>query len=455
MANKNQNLTEDIAFILSERARLHGELVRGDRNFYREDLFCDLPHPNGVGTLPIGRRAFNTLERLSNTAIARANLSGRVTIATARSLLAKEISRRFIGDRCSVDIPNVDRTLAAVTQGLKRALVEITHLLPCYLMTNNDPQIIIIGPVTFLNRAPFRTQISPLISTWKMSCDIGEIDRKMMAETLRYYRGFPWIASVTVKNCDAKTSGTLATEAVTSALNCLHLLLGASATTRMSVGGRPRNVQRTAELSITDRDCLAISLTTSWPQGERYEDGWSAELAHPGMQRAMQLCGIAVDALVTGLRRPLIDRFLGAIQWYGEAVRENSPSTRILKFMTAIEHIVLAGDDKEITSLMASRVAALISGAHPDDDPATIRRKFSKLYTLRSDLVHGSISPSDPKVVQSVGSAAELAEYVLNGALSEWGEDGLLSERINPQRLRDWYNRAVAIMDGTQGKTPQ
>ena len=58
--------------------------------------------------------------------------------------------------------------------------------------------------------------------------------------------------------------------------------------------------------------------------------------------------GVAIENGVNALKpMPLARRFLDAAAWYGEAVRDEFPASRLVKYVIAIERIVATSKNEE------------------------------------------------------------------------------------------------------------
>lgn len=110
----------------------------------------------------------------------------------------------------------------------------------------------------------------------------------------------------------------------------------------------------------------------------------------------------------------LADRLIDAFYWYGEAVKDSNRNAQIIKLVTALERLVTFsskkrqkskeyektregesdkdGEKKEskITKNFCNRIASSISIFHGEVNE--YKNDLNKLYKLRSELVHGSIS---------------------------------------------------------------
>lgn len=449
MVNKSKlSNVEKAEFIFTKMMEFQRKLNMGDFHREREDMFCDVMHPDRSGShLTIGREAYLLLNELAETALEYTGLVGWATVEAAQQALGPILVKRVMIERHRPTEKIVNEAFEETAKALQPSLADRTYFLPCHLMDTPDPDQIEIGPVTFLNRGAFRrTILKGLKELRSVGKDLTDWDRRTYAQAVSYYRGFQWIASITIQQSDQKSAERYAHNAVTAALSCLQLLLGADATSDMAVGGNPRQWNRTADLRLNERGALDVTLHHTFHGGANFEKGWSTQLDHPGMQLGLKICGIVVESALPCEQRPLSLRMLSAIQWFGEAARERSPSTRFIKFITAVEHIVLTGEP-DVTRQVSRRVAALIYDIGSKASRQKTEADFKRLYNIRSRLIHGGISPWDASIERDARAAATMAELVAHSALSAWKEAGLYSLRAKPKRMRKWFDHIVWMME--------
>lgn len=82
-------------------------------------------------------------------------------------------------------------------------------------------------------------------------------------------------------------------------------------------------------------------------------------------------------------------------------------------------------------------------GMEPAKGFAELKAEFKRVYNVRSSLVHGSISPSSPKVRESVGAAAAFSEHALKQALHSWHETTLRDTGKDQTRLQKWFEDLI------------
>lgn len=434
---------EKVEFIMKEAMERRKALLARDYTRLREDLFQDINDPV-LGTVSIGRIAMQKLDELCVSAIAFIGLSGRLAISTTKRKLGPLLVQLIIREAKPISQQTLQRAYQLSETELRAALTTRTHLLPCHIVDGKEPNSIAIGPVTFLGRTAARELVRRTLNqhvrndlSWTRS------DRRMLAQAIQYYRKYQWVALVTIAECDPKLAEEYARSTITLALSGLQLFLGAQASREMSVAGDASGWARTAELKISPTGAPDVTVTTSYKGGSSCEAGWSADLETPSMKLGLSLLGKALEASLPGVNRPLSNRYLGSLQWYGEAVRDQSPATRLIKFITAIEHLLLTDERDSITDVLTKRVAALTYEIGSVQSRLTVEAEFKRLYDLRSRFVHGAIAPWDERARLQLRLAAEVAENVFHSALSLWGEEGLVSQNGNPGRLRKWFANVV------------
>jgi hypothetical protein len=450
MANSKDQLVTDVSFIFEECARLNQMVQDGKfRDIPREDAFCDLPHPTHnwpKGKMLCSRAGFNRLEALVRIALQRARLENRISLEPARSILGEILVRKFVREQRPIEIKHVDRALSEMAKRCGKTCDNLTHYIPCHLMSPQSPASFQIGPVRFLNQATFRSKLASHI--WSNRSRDRALGARTISDAIRYFKTFGWIAELTVIGCDKKVSETTATRAVFAALNCLHVLIGPGHSTRMTVGGPGIKYDRRGGFTVTSDGELSYMASYGGPGEGGFEDNWIDLFSGEDAQQILANLGIALEHVVDpSLRRPLSERLLDAAQWYGEAVRETSPGAKAIKYVTALERMVMTDEKDDIAGLVSSRVAALCL-----DEPTSARRdrwrtEVKRAYDIRSKLVHGALSPSSDIVYEGVRLGAKLARDALLSATTLLGDAGFRDDQASNRQLGRWYDRLVAHAD--------
>jgi Apea-like HEPN len=256
------------------------------------------------------------------------------------------------------------------------------------------------------------------------------------------------MAEITVTGCDKDVSESTATKAVFAALNCLHVLFGARHSKKMTVGGPAIGYDKRGGFNTNDVGELSYRASYGGPGEVGFNDDWLSLFSDEEAQAAINGLGIALEAAANpALQRPISDRFLDAAQWYGEAVRETSQGAKAVKYVTALERMVMTDEKDDIAAMVSSRVAALCLEEPTAENRERWRNDTKRAYDIRSKLVHGSLSPTSDLVYEGVGLGADIGRSALLSSLSLIGADGLRAEGVSNKQLSRWYNEMVAHAD--------
>lgn len=404
MSASKSKLLDDIGFIFSERARF----LQMEREWIstkvfpealREAFLWEIPHPSDdASRLTVGREAVRRLEELAGLALRRAGIDRQIDVATIRIPLGTILLRKFSLEKRPLDTKNADRALSEVAKFAARSIKPRTYYLPCHLMHAEQPSEFTIGPVRFMSQKTFRSHVAAKI--WQnRSTHRG--DSWLRRQCAQYYGNFRWIAEVTIDCCDEKTSERLATAAVTSALDCLHILFSVNQSSRMTVGGPAVNHSRTASLKFVD-NVLSFSTAIGSLGEVAFPDDWASSFERPEDKVLLKMFGIALESAVDPrLDRPMSERFLDAAQWFGEAVRETSRAAKVIKYVTALERLVMTDEKDDIThrsrhacprsALTPTNLEAASNSAkrpsapiHSDRSSSTDRCRPSRIKSLKA-----------------------------------------------------------------------
>jgi hypothetical protein len=450
LAISKDQLVADVAFIFEECARLIAMVKEGRiAEMPREDAFCDLPHPTHNwpnGKMLCSRAGFTKLEGIARVALEQAKLHRRVSIGRARKVMAEILVRKFVREERPIEIKHIDRAMAETARRAASTTSDLTHYVPCHLMLSQQPSTFQIGPVRFLNRVTFRSTLARLIMANRVID--RKLNRRVISDAARYFKTFGWVAEVTIVGCDKDVSEATATKAVFAALNCLHVLFGARHSKKMTVGGPGIGYDKRGGFNTNEVGELSYRASYGGPGEVGFNDDWLSLFSDEEAQAAINGIGIALEAATNpALQRPISDRFLDAAQWYGEAVRETSQGAKAVKYVTALERMVMTDEKDDIAGMVSSRVAALCLEEPTTENREKWRNDTKRAYDIRSKLVHGSLSPTSDLVYEGVGLGADIGRSALVSALSLIGADGLRAEGVSNRQLSRWYNGMIEHTD--------
>lgn len=446
---KTSNLLDDIKFIFDEYDRLSSMSSAQRHELSVFDYVCNLPHPSGRVSVMCGVKAQERIDSLALEAARRSGLSNRVSLHTLRGTTSKLLSDYFWKWGRVIREDQVDKLLNSVGKWVKKSCADRTHLLPCTLMSYQEPEALEIGPVKFHNRASFRRfYLENSDKEYQSTLEEWQIKRfrTLRLDAVRFFKQFDWVAEVTVANCDLQTSKQIAEQTVASALDCMHLMLGPENSDQMRIGGVNSRVQKRSELWFDAGEGLQASNNVSWQGQVSLSKGWSKALHDDGYSLLWALAAFALECAVNpDLARPLSRRFLDSAFWFGEAVRAEQPTIKLINYVNALERIIMTEQKTDIKRLMSDRIVALSKNRAQHNDADVLRKDFNEVYNIRSDLLHGTLSPMDKSVHCFVTKAAILARETIMSALVAFGESGLETEKISTNQLANWFGEIVQL----------
>ena len=350
---------------------------------------------------------------------------GRISPDALADLIRGELTGRFVHQGREADESQAMRMLAAA---LRRAQVDVedrAHFIPCRLFEGSGPAGLAVGPVMFQRTEAFHEAHAAGLAT----------DPEFAALFERDFAPWDWVAEVTVRGCDRIISRERAMKAVDGALDILRLFAGADASSRLGRAGAPGLpgvmpaglwADSTGRLHPVraERDAPAAA-ETGWMKRAHDEDG------RDWLDRAGRCLEPLADP---ALNWPLADRFREAASWFGEGVTETYRAARTLAFVTAVECAVIPGDHGDVWRAVTRRAAILARDAEGGSVEEWLGRA-EKIYEIRSQIVHGAVSPFAPEAGVLEPEAAALARAALHGALAFYEGLGLTHAEFSAERL--------------------
>ncbi len=349
---------------------------------------------------------------------------GRIDPGVFAETIRSELTGRFVHQGREPDEAQATRMLAAA---LRRARIDIedrTHFVPCRLFDGGGPAGLAVGPVAFHRTAGFREAHAGAIAA----------DPEFAALVERDFAPWDWTAEITVRGCDRVVSRERALAAVDGALDMLRLYAGADRARTLGRAGAP------GRPAVMPAGLWADSKGRLHPvRAEAAAPGDAADLLyrlHAVEGRDwLDRAGATLQPLADpSLGWPLAARFREAASWFGEGVTEAAHAARILDFVTAIERAVVAGDHADLWRTVTRRAAVLAATAE-GGEIAGWRRRATAVYEIRSQIVHGAVSPFAPEAAAMAPQAATLARAALRGALGFFETLGLTRARYSANRL--------------------
>jgi hypothetical protein len=355
---------------------------------------------------------------------------GRIDAGVFAETIQSELIGRFIHQGRAPDEIQATRMLAAA---LRRARIDIedrSHFVPCRLFNGGGPAGLAVGPVVFHRTASFRETHADAIAA----------DPEFVALVERDFAPWGWTAEITVRGCDRMVSRERALKAIDGALDMLRLYAGPDRARALGRAGAP--------------GLPAVMPAGLWADSKGRLHPVRAEAAAPGDGAAilhqlhagdgrdwLDRAGETLRPLADpSLGWPLAARFREAASWFGDGVTEAAYAARILDFVTAVERAVVAGDHADLWRTVTRRAAVLAATAE-GGEMADWRKRAAAVYEIRSQIVHGAMSPFAPEAAAMAPQAAALARAALWGALGFFETLGLRRARYSANRLEAEYRK--------------
>jgi len=439
----------DVEFILSECVRFSKMDSADLQNIPAFEALSFLPHPSGRGIMICGVSAYQRIGDIADLAISRSLYTGRIHRQSVIEKLKQVIVQRFLCELRELEAREVSKAVNWAINSAAKGTSDTVHLIPCHLGHTKNPEKFSIGPVMFertdsvIHR--LRADFDDFVDR-EPNENNKDTARFYRDKSIEYYNTFGWIAEIKIAGCDNLISESRATRIVQYAIDCVHLLVGSHHSKHIRIGGPSFAPDRRAKIVLNAEGKLSISASVDW-LSDGLPEGWWKALNSKDRVELLALIGCAIEA-GCGLPHPapLAQRFLDAVSWFGEAVRDPFRASRLIKYVTAIERILSTKNEEKLAETLADRgsaMAMIVEG----DSREVMRRKFKSVYDLRSRLVHGSRSPHDLGLGQGLIDAEQLTRSVLFGALLFFKEEGLRAKKVNIKSLDRGFGRLTEWAD--------
>ena len=164
----------------------------------------------------------------------------------------------------------------------------------------------------------------------------------------------------------------------------------------------------------------------------------------------LDAAGSALNACVDPRKEiHLSRRFIDALTWYGQAVTESMPSSKIIKYVAAWERLTITQKEESgsLTDKVTSRIA-ILSHVKANGEFSNTVKEVKTIYDWRSKLMHGSCSPFSKELAGISSRAGKLSVTALNRSLEVFVP---LAHRIKHAKetdLESEYKRMESLIMG-------
>lgn len=477
MSKEEQNIA-DAAFVIEELNRFIAmdprDVIRHIHEHQEDALATLCAHRGGI--LFCGKAAYDRFEQIADRTIKRESAEEKTFDRRAYvHALRDAFAEVFIEGA---------QPVKPVTQGLvmrfiNRArelstadLVHVTHHLPCIVFYAREPDQFTIGPVTFTTTARFLAQQEeelrryrdsnysafgadlrkrqPELSDAEVSAESAEFADKHIERIRRYYLEYEWVASVLIPPAHESVSQLRAERTVDAALDALRLFVPTFPELYRRANA-PNTPFDTREL-MTNTSGRLSSAMCQGGRGAPALDGWYESVMRDAPE-LWQEFERAIGTITKGDKSDkLTQRLIDALNWFGQAVVEANPAAAIVKYTAALERLTITGHVNQGLEAMLIKRVAFLNDDRTDKSAQEIIADLGKLYQMRSDLMHGSLSPYDGTVPAVLRIGWEVTRWSLLGAALEF-RSLRASGKAHRKDLDIFYKKSTAS-DTAWGEQP-
>jgi hypothetical protein len=415
------------------------------RALEESDHWLQFPHPSGRGHRLAGRRTRELLIKLTNRCLASDDLTDRVDFDASFRLLMNGVAETFVSQQTPIDEKSVGAVLSETAAKMRSRLADWEIFIPVRFTFQTGNIKVPLGDVELLPRRLLGKELRSEIRDYLGPKDAEERSwRRVQAKfALEHYLSYKWAARVRLRNCDDKSAVRAAKETLLSAIDCLHVVLGRRASSRLRMADLTVSFAQSATALLRVGGELQVWTSRGTLDVLTLPDDWPTWMGQIDVQSLLELSGLALQAKSRfEPSRTLAMRYLDCARWFGEAVRDDAPFSKVVKYITAIERAVVAGTQKSIKRTVAKRVSNLLYSSLEGVNWQTTFDNVLSAYALRSDLVHGSVSPFSDAVSAGVNTCGQLAEDTLRVLLFRMSNEGLLARDVSERDYAAWFERA-------------
>lgn len=444
--NSEPDQLNAINFILDKINYFHRNISKLSKNEdFKKDLTAMLPIKNG-GVVICGLDAMKKLHNLARDEyFSNQELSFTVTLEAYTDQIRKQFVSIFYEEKADLNKENLRRMFASSHSTLKEKFKSRTFFIPCLLFSHSSPKELSIGPISFMHSSLFRElydekfkiDISSSEEISERSLEQANIliftsdkakkksnkvkiryltmagkkaDQKIFEKYINSIASYNWLARIRISPAEIKLSERQANYIIEQGLNVMRMILGEGYSHKLKRDIAAKEPYEIFRIYLNEEDIFEY--TASSKSKEHHGENWHDALSVGDFE--IRIFGEILTRLSNfQVISNAEERLLDALTWYGEAIAEQSPGIKIVKFMSTFERLTLTGERNQVTQHIVQRAAWLIKSCWDEDHGDEIQN----LYELRSRLIHGDKSPWDRSIDQSVITISKLTRKLLVSAL--------------------------------------
>ncbi|HJT29526.1 MAG TPA: hypothetical protein VJ784_19085 [Pyrinomonadaceae bacterium] len=433
---KDQIDIEDVNFILSEVRRIASmspaeEKKHIEQNPNASDFLYSLRDEKTKGEYICGRQASRRLVKLAERHLDRQReLRDNIDPVRLSRRLASLLVIRFLKEAREVNKSEVQSLLSGALKQVKAEQKSLIHYIPCVVFdVFGEEQLTAkeeskykqfwIGPVLFCRTSDFLRQHKKAIKEDLSTVCNGDAEhiKFMMNSLVKFFKGYRWVAVVSIPQCNEKISRLRAETAVQGALDILKLAFGPGQTASIRLAESLTTPADIAQVRRSSPGPFTLMTSRRWADGISISEGAFDQITN-SKPFSLEAAGSALNACIDPRKEiHLSRRFLDALTWYGQAVTESMPSAKIVKYVAAWERLTITQKEEIGLTEKVTRRMAILSHLKKKGDLSNTLKEVKTIYDWRSKLMHGSSSPFDKQLLGVSSLAGQLTTTALNRSL--------------------------------------
>ncbi|AEF03327.1 HEPN domain-containing protein [Alteromonas naphthalenivorans] len=349
-------------------------------------------HPDG-SCIHIGDKAEQILTQAVEESLTFLQLTSTVTYGDFNALFRTYLSK-YLSESSNSKI-DMKVFLDELVEAVKRGSSDLKVLVPFIgSPLQETEQSIDIGSVRVFSKDILEREYTERVRLAERDGDELAINGE---EASAHYENFNWFIEVPISGVySARLTEEHALNIATLVMNLFHLCYGADntrdleVTFNLPVYNDTRMLAMRADGSVETRSTMTWGSLTGLQGGflKGFEKFYGEQLSVYAEVVALQLEHQKIY--------PFNQRFVDSLYWYGDAIREESPTVAIVKFITSLERLFTFDENEEISKSLRERAIVFLyhTGFISDCNVDTFTRAIKDAYDARSKVVHGVLSPT-------------------------------------------------------------
>lgn len=266
---------------------------------------------------------------------------------------------------------------------VKNKLETRQYAIPCNITHNKEVNSFNIGPVVFFKSEYWLEQNKHLF-------EIEGQFKELYSTSLETFKNHTWVATVEIEKTDEFIGLERARHAIVCAINVIRLFTSREVghhfgmtTQKLKPSQSAYFIQKSGSPSpVIQRTFQPMFPEELWKEFVGREDSF------------VSLAGSSIVQITNDVDQfMLLQRFLDALYWYGDAVQEENGGALITKCTAALERLTITKRNPEGIKRLVSTRGAFLASKLTDVNADEIKTNIEQLYETRSRLMHGGISP--------------------------------------------------------------